>query len=68
MEDPDIALQNFDMGKEHSHEDFDRMLIPLYREDGYPYLDQFEYMDALCHNEEVERLRKEYFRHKKNKK
>lgn len=57
-------MKDFDMNNEYTNEDFDNMLIPLYREDGYPWLDQFEYIDAIYTNMEVERLRREYFQRK----
>ena len=31
---------------------------------GYPFMDEFEYIDAQIHNSAVERLRSEYFRQK----
>jgi hypothetical protein len=60
-------MEDFDMDKEYTDVDFDRMLIPLYGANGYPYLDEFEYTDALINNSAVEKLRKEYFRQKAEK-
>jgi hypothetical protein len=57
-------MKDFDMNLEYTHEDFDRMLVPLYDANGYPYLDEYEYIDAKFTNEEVERLRYAYFRQK----
>lgn len=60
-------MEDFDMDKEYTNEDFDRMLIQLYSDDGYPYLDEFEYIDAVINNNAVERLRKEYFSQKRKR-
>lgn len=60
-------MENFDMSKEYTNEDFDRMLIPLHDANGYPYLDEFEYIDAQFTNDEVERLRYVYFQQKKER-
>lgn len=60
-------MEDFDMDAEYTGEDFDRMLIPLYDASGYPYMDEFEYIDALINNSAVERLRKEYFSQKRKK-
>ena len=57
-------MEDFDMNKEYTNEDFDRMLVPLYDANGYPYLDEYEYIDAKFTNDEVERLRAAYFRQK----
>ncbi|MDD4843879.1 MAG: hypothetical protein PHU31_06060 [Anaerotignum sp.] len=61
-------MEDFDMNKEYTDEDFDRMLVPLYDAGGYPYLDEFEYIDAQYTNDEVERLRYAYFRQKAQRK
>ncbi len=61
-------MEHFDMNKEYTNEDFDRMLVPLYDANGHPCLDEFEYIDAKFTNEEVERLRHVYFRQKKQRK
>jgi len=57
-------MKDFDMNKEYTNEDFDRMLVPLYDANGHPYLDEYEYIDAQYTNDEVERLRYVYFRKK----
>lgn len=54
-------MDDFDWSKDYTEEDFDKMIIPVYNEDGYPYLDMFEYMDAMANNIAVERLREKYF-------
>ena len=51
----------FDMDKKYTNRSFDKMLFPLYSYDGRPFMDQFEYIDAVFHNEDVEKLRKQYF-------
>lgn len=60
-------MKDFEMDGEYTDEDFDSMLIPLYDADGYPYMDEFEYIDALINNRAVERLRGEYFSQKGKK-
>jgi hypothetical protein len=57
-------MDEFDFDKEYTDADFDAMLISVYDENGYPFMDQFEYIDALYNNEGVERLRRDYFRRK----
>ncbi|MDD4511222.1 MAG: hypothetical protein PHY23_10015 [Oscillospiraceae bacterium] len=61
-------MEHFDMNKEYTNEDFDRMLVPLYDANGHPYLDEYEYIDAKYTNDEVERLRYVYFRQKEQRK
>lgn len=61
-------MKDFDMNKEYTNEDFDRMLVPPYDANGYPYLDEYEYIDAQYTNDEVERLRYVYFQKKKERK
>lgn len=60
-------MKDFDMNKEYTNEDFDRMLVPLYDVNGQPYLDEYEYIDAQYTNDEVERLRYVYFRKKEQR-
>lgn len=57
-------MNEFDFDKEYTDADFDAMLIPVYDENGYPFMDEFEYTDAQYNNLGVERLRREYFRRK----
>jgi hypothetical protein len=61
-------MEHFDMNKEYTNEDFDRMLVPLYDANEHPYLDEYEYIDAKYTNDEVERLRYVYFRQKEQRK
>lgn len=37
--------------------DFDRLLVDVYDADGYPYMDEFEYIDACICNSGVEKRR-----------
>ena len=60
-------LDEFDAANKYTDQDFDKMLIAIYSHDGYPFMDQFEYMDAVFHNREVEILRNEYFKGKKSR-
>ncbi len=60
-------LNAFDMNNEYTDRNFDEMLIEIYSHNGYPFMDQFEYIDAVYHNREVENLRKEYFDRKRRK-
>jgi hypothetical protein len=57
-------MNSFDFDKEYTHRDFDDMLIPLYSSSGYPYLDQFEYINAIHNNNAVEEILAEYFSRK----
>jgi hypothetical protein len=57
-------MLDFDWEKEYNNKDFDDMLIPLYSSDGYPYLDAFEYTNAIHNNNAVEKIRVEYFERK----
>jgi hypothetical protein len=57
-------MNNFDWDAEYTEEDFEKMMIPLYSDTGYPYLDEFGYMSACVHNERIEHLRQQYFARK----
>lgn len=37
--------------------DFDRLLVDVYDANGYPYMDEFEYIDACICNSGVEKRR-----------
>ncbi len=37
--------------------DFDRLLIDVYDANGYPFMDEFEYIDACICNSDVEKRR-----------
>jgi len=52
--DPNVAFRNV------SESDFDLLLIDVYDEDGYPFMDEFEYTDACICNRGVERRRQEF--------
>lgn len=54
QKDPDVAFRNV------SESDFDLLLIDVYDEDGYPFMDEFEYTDACICNSGVERRRQEF--------
>lgn len=48
-------------------DDFDRLTVDLYDANGYPYLDEFEYIDAGFQNRAVEARFQEYARWRKAK-